>query len=156
MQRTLYLKVSNTGDAAVLAPPIVLTIDPILGSPRSLESPTLGTLAARSTRTYAIPVRIGAVSAGRYRVRGTLGFVGEDVSFAATTDVVPWGLLAVLAVMVQFTLLAARNRLRRRLLRGGRHRSGRTSRARIITNRVTRTSHRRRAVETSPVQAPTR
>jgi hypothetical protein len=123
--QTLILSVSNTGAQPVSAPPVVLTIDPMVGSSQSLASPALGELPAHSSRTYDIPVRIGAISAGHYRVKGSLGFAGNQVAFAATTDVVPWGLLAVVALVAQLGLLAARNRLRRRIHAGGRHRASR-------------------------------
>jgi len=102
--------VRNDGSSTVQDPVLSMTVgksdDPI----RVVSSPAMSPLAPGEERTIVVPVDLGALSYGRYTVKGSFG--ASDVAFRVHTSVVPWAGLLILVAAV--ALLWRRRVIRRR------------------------------------------
>jgi len=120
-KRELVLVVTNTGSEILVNPVLNLTFgkgqDPATPLPTIDGLPVaLGTLQGGQTATYRLPVTIGAVAFGQYRVQGE--FIGldsvsvdqgqnlpGDLSFQVTTSTYPWILIVLAWLALQIPLL---------------------------------------------------
>lgn len=114
--RTLVLDVTNPGTTPVSSPVVQLTVGRGDNPTTATQAPDLGVIAPGETKTYKIPVELDAFAVGNYTVRGVIKGDGEPVTFRAKTGAFPWGLVAVVLLVVQLVLLAVRDRMRRKLL----------------------------------------
>jgi hypothetical protein len=122
-RRTLLLTVSNTGNVAAVSPPLVLKIGRGPNPSDTVPSPILTTLGPRTAQTYQIPVNFPVLSFGSYTLTGQLGPSGETTGFTTATSSWPWGLIGVVLVLIQLTLVWIRNRFRDRFWMGHLRRS---------------------------------
>jgi hypothetical protein len=114
-QRMLVLTLRNPSAESLDIPPFTLTRGGKANADTIVRTVSLGALGAGETQTYRIPVRFDVVSHGQLSVAGEVGVPGRSATFVAGTKAFPWGLVAVLIVVVQLVLLAVRDRARRHL-----------------------------------------
>ena len=113
-RRTLELVLADRGGAPTGPLSLRLGVTGDGGRPRSLPVTGVGALAPGQTRTIRVPVRLPAMTFGTSTLRGTVGSAGQSVPFAVATGVVPWGLVAVAALVALAVLVAATLGARRR------------------------------------------
>ena len=114
-QRELVFTVVNAGSSTSTATDIVLRSSwgPAGGS---LEAVVLEPLAPGERQVVRREVELPTAAIGTYSVSGSISGSTPAVSFRAETSHVPWALVvAPLLILVQLALVAARNRVRRRL-----------------------------------------
>jgi len=114
-KRTLVVSVVNTNAVDVESPPLQLTLDSTFGGRRTVPSPALESVPAHGSRTFRIPISLGATSVGTARVTGELGYAGETVTFDAGTRSLPWALFGLALLLAHLLVLGIRDRVRRRL-----------------------------------------
>ena len=83
-----------------------------------ISAPPPKPLGPAQTTTIVAPFRLGPFSHGTYSVTGTVHGSNPPVNFATTTSTTPWGLLAILALLVVLLLLKLGNSLRKARNRG--------------------------------------
>ncbi len=119
-RRTLVFTVVNTGQVRVNNPSITLRVGRGADPSGFVEAPELGTFAPGESRTFRVDVELPVFAIGTYAVEGDIPGFGIPVHFRTETSHIPWLLfLLPVLVLVQIGLLAARNRLRRRLVGEG-------------------------------------
>jgi hypothetical protein len=113
--RTLVLRVHNVSGAPVNRPLVLASAGRASRPDATQAVPPIGPFAIDETRTIRVPVELGAMAIGGYRVRVRAGAEGTLTSATTTTQVWPWGLFAIALVLIQMVLLAWRNATRRHL-----------------------------------------
>lgn len=108
-RRTLNLTVKNPNTR-----PQTLSNLVVSGGHGSTANIQLGTLQPGETKTWTVPVRLGTLAHGKYKVDGQFNADGSTVTFKAGSSAFPWGLLLLGLLAVQFGLLRVRNAARRR------------------------------------------
>ncbi|MER7168890.1 hypothetical protein ABT336_22835 [Micromonospora sp. NPDC000207] len=107
---TVQLRLHNPGSVDVVDPPFSLLVGPPDRVRTIVAAPALGTVAAGQTRDYSFTVPVDVATLGRYEVHGRIEPPGPPVVFAVEDTRHPWGLLAVVGLL----LLPLVARLRRR------------------------------------------
>jgi hypothetical protein len=115
--RTLLLTIRNVGPDRVDTAELAITSGRGADPKGFVASPPLGTIERGENVTLRVAVRYDALSFGTYRVKAQISGFGEPIVVRRGTSIYPWALFVSLALVVQLTLLALRNRARRRLLR---------------------------------------
>jgi hypothetical protein len=121
-QRTLVLTVHNPDQTSYLKPPLLLQVGSgATPSSREATRAPLASIGPGRTRTYRVPLTFPVLAVGDQPVHGVLGSPGLTTTFTVHTSMVPWGLVAVLALLVllAIALVAWAVRRRRRHLRVG-------------------------------------
>lgn len=114
--RTLVFTVVNTGQVRVNNPAITLRVGKGADPSGFVEAPDLGTFAPGESKTFRVDVELPVFAVGTYAVEGDIPGFGVPVHFRTETTHIPWLLLLLpVLALLQVGLLAARNRLRRRL-----------------------------------------
>jgi len=115
-RRDVVFTVENIGEVTVKNAAITLAIGKGPNPKGFVEAPDLGVLLPGESRTYSVPVSLPVLAIGTYGVQGSIPGFTDPVRFRAETSQVPWGLAALpLLILVQMSLIAARNRLRARI-----------------------------------------
>ncbi len=125
--RRLVLVLANRGGLATGPMSLRLRLVTGTGASRLVVDRTLATVAPGGRATYEVPVTVAAMTFGTVAVRGTVGVDGQKVSFAVTVRSVPWGLVAVLALVALAVLATAVVAVRRRVGRRLGRRVGRSA-----------------------------
>jgi hypothetical protein len=114
--RRLEFEIVNSGTVAVSGASVDFVRGP-KGSPTGFVPPLkLDRFAVGERRKIVVPIRFDALAFGDQSVRASLRGTSVPVSFTVNTSTHPWLLVIVpILVLGQLTLLAIRNRLRRRL-----------------------------------------
>jgi hypothetical protein len=123
-QRTLVLRLRDVGPNPVPSTPFLLRAGPAGHPTQIVSAPFVPPLYPGQAITYRVPVTFPALAHGNYAVVGTLGNAGQTVTFTATTPLMPWGLVILLAIVV----LVALGLVVRRVVRSRRDRRTRRSR----------------------------
>jgi hypothetical protein len=113
--RDLVFTVYNTGTAPVDDPPLVLTAGKGNNPGGVVTSPRVGHIEPGARRVVRAAVPFEPLSFGRYTVKGRIGNTGAEETFRVHTSTYPWGLFALVIVVLQIILLGMRNVLRRRV-----------------------------------------
>jgi len=110
-RRTAVVVVTNRTGSTFVDPVVVVSV-----GNQPVSSPALGTVRSGASATVRVPVAFPWPAVGWRTVQVTLGATGQSVATGSTRALfVPWGLVAVAALVVQLLLLGLRNRARRRL-----------------------------------------
>ena len=125
--RRLVLVLANRGGLATGPMSLRLRLVTGTGASRLVVDRTLATVAPGGRATYHVPVTVAAMTIGTVAWRGTVGVDGQKVPFAVTARSVPWGLVAVLALVVLAGLATAVVVVRRRVGRRLGRRVGRSA-----------------------------
>ena len=99
-RRTLVVTLRNPGDRPLGRAPLIVAWGPGGSADRPVNTPLTAELPPRAERTFQIPVRLPAAAFGRYSVGGRYA----SAQFAVTTDLYPWGLLALALLAVVLTV----------------------------------------------------
>jgi|GEM_PF-310674 len=108
----LVVVLRNNSTAALAAPLLTVTAGKSADPSRVVPAPTLDLLQPGAEQTVVVPVHLGALSFGRYTVRGTVGGA-QPITFRARLLVLPWLPAVVLATAVFGAAVALRRRRRR-------------------------------------------
>ena len=114
-KRTVVVRVRNTNPTTATAARVVLRVREGGHASRPLAQREVGTVAPGQLATYRLDVTLPRFPATRFHIEGEVQGSATPTHFAVGTAVVPWGLVAIVAVLVQLGLLRLRNRLRARL-----------------------------------------
>ncbi|MDA8267517.1 MAG: hypothetical protein M0013_03965 [Actinomycetota bacterium] len=115
--RALLVRLRNVSADLIPSTPFVLRAGQGPDPSQVVATPVLPPLFPGQTVSYRVPVTFPAMSIGHYEVVGSLGSVGQIVPFTARTTLMPWGLLALAALVVALTVARAVMRRRRRAAR---------------------------------------
>ncbi|MFD3759543.1 hypothetical protein [Streptomyces sp. NPDC058622] len=107
--RTLTVTLRNPGDRPLGRAPLIIAWGPGSTADIPVAVPVTAELPAGAQRTYRVPVRLPAAAFGRYSVGGRYA----SADFGVTTDIYPWGLLAVAACAVLLSVYTAAVTVRR-------------------------------------------
>jgi hypothetical protein len=108
--RTLKLTLVNTGEVAVDAPELTVSWGR-RGSAGRIELPEIPRMEPGDTQSLAARLPRGALAFGRYKASATVAGLGEPATVVASESVYPWGLAAlVVLVLVAAVLLYVRLR----------------------------------------------
>lgn len=115
-ERTLTLTVVNTGEVRVEDAVVNMWVGEG-DRPTGFVPPIqVEPLEPGETATYSVDIELGALTFGERTVQGEIRGVGTPTTFSTSTTSYPWILIIVpLVLVVQWMLIAIRNRLRRRL-----------------------------------------
>lgn len=102
--RTLVLKLRDAGANLIPSTPFVLRAGPAGNPTEIVDSPVVPPLRPGQVVSYRVPITFPPLAHGNYVVVGTLGNAGQIVTFKATTPLMPWGLVIVLALVVLVVL----------------------------------------------------
>ena len=110
--RTLVLELHNKANVAIHRVLVVATWGK---NERDHPIPSkLVLLPAHRTVTVRLPFELDPLALGGYEVRGAAGVAGNRVGFATHTSQWPWGLIAVLVLVVLGILVLVLRAIRRR------------------------------------------
>lgn len=112
-KRTVSYSVRNTGDVVLHNPAVSLNLGRSRNASGFVAAPDVGDLGIGQTKSFTTPLPFGALSAGKYDVVLTVDPVGDLGTGDATTTIVPWGLLAFVAVGLEVGWLRFRRRFHR-------------------------------------------
>jgi hypothetical protein len=98
--RTLVLELRDAGVNLIPSTPFVLRSGPAGDPTQIVESPVVPPLRPGEVISYRVPVTFPPLAHGNYVVVGTLGNTGQIVSFTATTPLMPWGIVILVALVV--------------------------------------------------------
>jgi hypothetical protein len=113
-QRTLALTVRNPNKGVYPHPALVLVVGKSGSSLSTVSTSPLPSLAPGETTTVHVKVVFPAFSFGDNAVLGAVGDAALKEHIKVTTTIVPWGLIVIALIILQFILLAIRNAVRRR------------------------------------------
>lgn len=113
-QRTLNLTVHNPNNGVYPHPSLVLAAGRSGGGLSTVSTTPLPSMAAGETTTVHVHVVFPAFTFGSAEVVGTVGDAALMQHVKVTTTIVPWGLIVIALIILQFILLAIRNAVRRR------------------------------------------
>jgi hypothetical protein len=112
--RTLSLTVHNPNQGVYPHPSLVLVAGKSGNALSTVSTSPLPSMSPGETTTIHVNVAFPPFSFGDNEVLGTVGDAGLKEHFKVTTTIVPWGLIVIALIILQFILLAIRNALRRR------------------------------------------
>jgi hypothetical protein len=113
-QRTLDLTVHNPNRGVYPHPALVLAAGKAGNGLSTVSTSPLPSMAPGETTTVHLKVTFPPFNFGTNEVIGTVGDAALKENIKVTTTIVPWGLIIVALIILQFILLAIRNALRRR------------------------------------------
>ena len=113
-RRTLILELSNPTPAPLTDLSVSAAVGRDTQGGEPLQAPNVDVLAPGETRSYRIPVSLGAPSFGSYDVFGTIYGAGSPTTFATTTSTTPWGLFVLVVLLLVDVAAMAYLRLARR------------------------------------------
>jgi hypothetical protein len=113
-QRTLNLTVHNPNRGVYPHPSLVLASGKSGGGLSIVPTSPLPSLAPGETTTVHVNVKFPALTFGSAEVAGTVGDAALMEHIKVSTTIVPWGLVVIALIILQFILLAIRNAVRRR------------------------------------------
>ncbi len=114
-RRTLVLTIRNTGTGPEKYPVLSARWGRRGHTDTVISSPVVKPLDAGATAHVALPFSLDPLSHGSYVVSGTVTGTAQSVAFSSRTSTEPWGLIGLAVLVFQATLLAIRNRVRRRI-----------------------------------------
>jgi len=112
---TLVLTVKNTSGVPLNAPALSVTVGRGSAPTGFVEGRPLAPLPAGASRTLRVPVRIPPFTYGDYTIRSTVATGQGAVATNIPVTSYPWGLLAVVLLLVALMLLWFVRRIRRRV-----------------------------------------
>ena len=115
---TLVLTVKNTSGVALNAPALSVSVGRGSDPTGFVEGRQLAPLPAGASRTLRIPVRIPPFTYGDYTIRSSVATGQGTVAENTPVSSYPWGLLAVVVLLVALVLLWIVRRMRRRVAAG--------------------------------------
>ncbi|MHB8499141.1 MAG: hypothetical protein ACYDES_14395 [Acidimicrobiales bacterium] len=117
--RTLVFRLRDAGPDIIPSTPVVLRSGKGSSATEVVAAPVVPPLFPGQGVAYRVPVTFPALAFGHYQVTGTLGSIGQTVTFTAGTTFVPWGVAIILAllllgvaVLIVFRILRRRRRRR--------------------------------------------
>jgi hypothetical protein len=114
-QRTLVLRLRDAGANPIPSTPFLLRAGPAGHPTQIVSAPVVPPLYPGQAITYRVPITFPALAHGNYVVVGNLGNAGQTVTFTATTPLMPWGIVILVAMVVLVALgLVVRRVVRRR------------------------------------------
>ncbi len=114
--RVLTLQVTNLFMSSLTNPVLSLTMGSGSNPTGYIQAPQLATLAAGSSETLTIPVKIPPLTIGHLSVEAQVQAGGPVATATVTTSsTFPWGLLILVVLLIQGILLLVRNVSRRRM-----------------------------------------
>jgi hypothetical protein len=114
-RRTLILELRSLTSAPLTDVSVSAAVGRDTQGGEPLQAPNVDVLAPGETRSYRIPVSLGAPSFGSYEVFGTIYGAGSPTTFATSTSTNPWGLfLLVVLLLVDVAAMAYLRLVRRR------------------------------------------
>jgi len=115
---TLVLTVKNTSGVPLNAPALSVSVGRGSAPTGFVVGRPLAPLPVEAVRTLRIPVRIPPFTYGDYTIRSSVATGQGTVAANTPTSSYPWGLLAVVVLLVALVLLWVVRRLRRRVAAG--------------------------------------
>lgn len=116
--RRVVYTVTNTGNSVINNPAVTVNFGRGEQPSALVNPPAISTLGIGQSVTDSAPLPFGALSLGSYTVTITVDPTGVVGTGQATTAVVPWGLIFILALGLAVVLVQLRMRLQRRHERG--------------------------------------
>ena len=114
--RTLTFTVVNTGFVTVNNPNVVLAFGKGNNPTGFVAPPTIPSIEPGESVTVSVAVEFPMFAVGTYAVVGSIPGFDQPVEFRAESSHIPWLLLLLpVLILAQLTLVALRNRVRRRL-----------------------------------------
>jgi hypothetical protein len=114
-KRTLTLTVRNPNSGVYPHPSLFLAAGKTgSGTLLTVSTSALPSLEPGQTKTFSVNVVFPPFSVGENEVRGAVGDAALTENISVTTTIVPWGLLVIALIILQFIFLAIRNVIRRR------------------------------------------
>jgi 3D (Asp-Asp-Asp) domain-containing protein len=112
--RTLVLTLQNPNKGVYPHPSLVLTVGKPGSALSTVSTSPLPSLGPNGTTTVHVPVVLPAFAFGNVEVVGAVGDAALKAPIKETTTIIPWGLIVIAALLLQFIFLGIRNAVRRR------------------------------------------
>jgi len=112
--RTLSLTVHNPNRGIYPHPSLVLVAGKSGSALSTVSTSPLPSIGPGRTVTVHVNVVFPAFSFGKNEVRGAVGDAALQEHMQVTTTIVPWGLIVIALIILQFIFLSIRNAARRR------------------------------------------
>ena len=114
VHRTLVLQLRDAGPNLIPSTPFVLRSGSVGDPTQVVGSPYIPPLHPGQTVSFRVPVTFPPLAHGDYVVVGTLGNTGQIVTFKVSTQLMPWGIILVLAMVILVAIVLLVGRIVRR------------------------------------------
>ncbi len=104
--------ITNNGNVAISDTTLTLTSGKGADPTDIISSWDLMVIEVGETIRMSVPFELDALSVGTYTVKATISGLGQDIEARGTTNTIPWGLIVIALIVLQFGLLLIRNGVR--------------------------------------------